>query len=99
MNPATESCDCAVIGGGPGGLTAAIYLARFNRNVLVFDAGKPRACWSPWNRNYPGFPEGISGAELVARFKQQAEEFKVRILPEWVTCLTRPGPNFCLQTD
>ena len=99
MTPPTESCDCAVIGGGPGGLTAAIYLARFNRNVLVFDAGKPRACWSPWNRNYPGFPEGISGAELVARFKQQAEEFRVRILPEWVTCLTHPGPNFCLQTD
>jgi thioredoxin reductase (NADPH) len=93
----TESCECAVVGAGPGGLAAAIYLARFHRQVLVFDAGKPRACWSPWNRNYPGFPEGISGAEMVQRFRAQAGGFQVDFIEAPVTQLIRAGAGFCLQ--
>jgi thioredoxin reductase (NADPH) len=95
--PATQSCECAIIGAGPGGLTAAIYLARFHRQVLVFDGGMPRACWSPSNRNYPGFPEGISGEDLVVRFRQQVEAFQVDILQERVTKITRAGAGFCIE--
>jgi thioredoxin reductase (NADPH) len=94
--PITQCCDCAVIGGGPGGLAAAIYLARFNRQVIVFDAGQPRARLSPWNRNYPGFPDGISGADLVKRFRAQAEEFKVRCILARVTSLTPTAEGFCI---
>jgi thioredoxin reductase (NADPH) len=65
--------DCLVIGGGPGGLTAAIYLARFRRRLLVVDAGESRAKWIPRSHNHASFPDGIPGPELVARMRAQAE--------------------------
>lgn len=70
--------DCVVIGGGPAGLTAAIYLARFHLKVLVVDAGQSRAAWIPRSHNCPGFPDGISGTELLARMRTQAEGFGVK---------------------
>jgi len=97
--PVTQCCDCAVIGGGPGGLTAALYLARFNRTVLVFDGGPSRAQWSPWNHNYPGFPEGISGGELLERFRTQADAFNVEFVSERVTCLELANAGFCVRTE
>ena len=54
-----EPLDCLIVGGGPAGLTAAIYLARFHMDILVVDAGKSRAAWIPCTRNHAGFPEGI----------------------------------------
>ncbi|NYM87405.1 NAD(P)-binding protein, partial [Salmonella enterica subsp. enterica serovar Typhimurium] len=51
--------DCLVIGGGPAGLTAAIYLARFRRRFQVVDAGASRAALIPTSHNHAGFPEGI----------------------------------------
>ena len=53
--------DCLVIGGGPAGLTAAIYLARFHLSVLVVDGGESRASWIPVSHNHAGFPDGIGG--------------------------------------
>ena len=53
--------DCLIVGGGPAGLTAAIYLARFHLDILVVDGGKSRAAWIPCTRNHAGFPDGISG--------------------------------------
>ena len=50
--------DCLIVGGGPAGLTAAIYLARFHLKVRVVDAGRSRARWIPCTRNVPGFPDG-----------------------------------------
>jgi len=97
--PITECCDCAVIGGGPGGLTAAIYLARFDRKVVVFDTGQPRARYSPRNRNYPGFPEGLTGPEILERFQQQAERFKVRFIREAATGVGQVEDMFCVQVD
>ena len=52
--------DCLIIGGGPAGLTAAIYLARYRRNVVVVDAGDSRAALIPESHNYPGI-QGIAG--------------------------------------
>ncbi|MEX2575116.1 MAG: NAD(P)/FAD-dependent oxidoreductase [Halofilum sp. (in: g-proteobacteria)] len=67
--------DCLVVGGGPAGLTAALYLARFRRRVVVVDAGHSRAAMIPETHNYPGFPDGIPGADLLARLRTQATKY------------------------
>jgi thioredoxin reductase (NADPH) len=59
--------DCLVVGGGPAGLTAAIYLGRFGRRFLVVDAGDPRAAWIPVSHNIPFFAGGIPGPDILAR--------------------------------
>jgi thioredoxin reductase (NADPH) len=84
-----EPLDCLVIGGGPAGLTAAIYLARFHLNILVVDAGKSRASWIPCTRNHAGFPEGISGKELLERMREQACKYGAKVQTEFVTKLER----------
>lgn len=73
--------DCLVIGGGPAGLTAAIYLARFRRQFLVLDAGASRAATIPLSHNHAGFPDGITGPDLLARMRAQAERYGATILP------------------
>lgn len=65
--------DCLIIGGGPAGLTAAIYVARFHLSVCVVDAGGSRAAQIPCTRNHAGFPEGVSGEALLARMGEQAQ--------------------------
>ena len=67
--------DCAIIGGGPAGLTAAIYLSRFHRSVVVIDGGDSRASWIPRSHNHPGYPEGIHGNDLLARMRKQLDNF------------------------
>jgi len=73
-SPAPD-CDALVIGAGPAGLTAALYLARYRRRVRVLHDGRSRALGAPMAWNVPGFPEGISGAELVARLAEQGERY------------------------
>jgi thioredoxin reductase (NADPH) len=67
--------DCVIVGGGPAGLITAIYLARFRRDVRVIDAGGSRAALIPTSHNYPGFPDGISGRELLVRLREQARRY------------------------
>ena len=67
--------ECLVIGAGPGGLTAAIYLARYLRQVVVVDDGRSRALWIACSHNCPGYPEGIPGPELLARLRRQAARY------------------------
>ena len=81
--------DCLIIGGGPAGLTAAIYLARFHLKIMVVDGGKSRASLIPCSRNVPGFAEGIGGAELLRRMKDQACKYGAKIEAEFVTRLER----------
>ncbi|MCL6682717.1 NAD(P)/FAD-dependent oxidoreductase [Sphingomonas alba] len=89
--------DCLVIGGGPAGLTAAIYLARFHMDILVVDEGKSRASWIPCTRNVSGFPEGIKGTDLLGRMRDQAQKYGAKILTERVTKLERDEGN-CVFT-
>jgi thioredoxin reductase (NADPH) len=72
--------DCLVIGAGPAGLTAAIYLARFHLNVIVIDEGNSRALQIACTHNHAGFPEGISGAELLSRMRSQATKYGAQII-------------------
>jgi thioredoxin reductase (NADPH) len=71
--------DCLIVGGGPAGLTAAIYLARFRRNVTVVDSGQSRAALIPESHNFPGFAEGISGPDLLASLREQARRYGARL--------------------
>src|SRR4051812_42210778 len=71
--------DCAVIGAGPAGLTAAIYLKRFLRSVCVFGSGRSRAEWISKTKNLIGYDKGISGPELLSRLKNQTQELNVPI--------------------
>ena len=73
--------DVIIIGGGPGGLTAGIYGARDMFNTLLLEKGicGGLAAVTDLIENYPGFPEGIRGMDLMDRFKEQAEKFGVKI--------------------
>lgn len=84
--------DCLIVGGGPAGLTAAIYLARFRRTVLVIDGRKSRAALIPESHNYPGF-RGIGGPELLSRLREQASTYGVAMEEGQVTELQRHSPG------
>ena len=86
--------DCLVIGAGPGGLTAAVYLARYRRDFLVVDAGASRAGWIPVSHNLPAFPDGIPGPELLARMRAAAERHGARVEAGEVRRLERAGDGF-----
>jgi thioredoxin reductase (NADPH) len=81
--------DCLIIGGGPAGLTAAIYLARFRRRFLLVDGAASRASWIPVSHNHPGFPDGIVGTELLARMRRQAQRYGAELLLGQVEQLER----------
>jgi len=81
--------DCLIVGGGPAGLTAAIYLARFHLDTLVVDGAKSRASWIPCTRNVSGFPDGIQGTDLLQRMRDQACKYGARIETEFITKLER----------
>jgi len=90
--------DVAIIGGGPAGLTASLYLARFLRSIAVFDAGDSRAALIPLSKNFPGFPEGISGEDLLRRLRRQATDFGVKIVAAPVEALDVRQGTFTLWT-
>ncbi len=71
----TTSAEIIIVGGGLAGLSAAVYLGRARRETLLIDEGKSMARWEPDVQNYLGFPEGISGRELLARARRQARHY------------------------
>ena len=86
--------DCLVIGGGPAGLTAAIYLVRYHLSLKVVDAGKSRASWIPCTHNHAGYPGGINGKELLARMREQAQMYGASIETGRVTRLDKIEGGF-----
>lgn len=83
--------DALVIGGGPGGMTAALYLARLNRRVAVLDSDRSRALLIPRSRNHPAFPKGISGVDLSARLRKQLGGLDVHVRRDPVLRVERHG--------
>ena len=86
--------DTLVVGGGPGGLTAAIYLRRFTRNIVVVDKGNSRLCLIPVSHNYPGFPEGVPGSQLLSNLTCQLEKYGGSVLRGEITGLRLEDGTF-----
>jgi len=82
-----------IIGGGPAGLTAALYLARFRRRIRVLDAGNSRAAEIPVSHNHPGFA-GISGDDLLRSLREQVLRYGAEIVPGKVLALAQTSRGF-----
>jgi thioredoxin reductase (NADPH) len=94
-----ECLDCLVIGAGPAGLTAAIYLARFRLSVRIVDAGNSRAALIPRTHNLAGFPGGISGTDFLARMREQAAEYGVEVQDALIEKVERTPDGFMAYSD
>jgi thioredoxin reductase (NADPH) len=86
--------DCLVIGGGPAGLMAAVYLGRYKRTAVVVDEGKSRLALIPKTRNVLGFPDGIGGDELLERMRAHAAKFGAKLEIGRVDRLEKDGDAF-----
>ncbi len=86
--------DCIIIGAGPAGLTAAIYLARYYLDIRLFDNGSSRAALIPRTHNHAGYPEGVRGPELLSLMLRQAERFGAVREEAEVTRIEPDGENF-----
>ena len=89
----TDMYDLVIIGGGPAGMTAGLYAARARLKARLLEKLSPggQILTTDWVDNYPGFPEGLSGFELVDRMRRQAERFELEITSQEVTALERDG--------
>ena len=89
--------ETIIIGGGPAGLTAAVYLARFHRQVLVIDEHSSRARWIPKSHNILGFPNGIGGETLLSQLRTHAEQYGATIHQGRVDNITPDENGFAVQ--
>ena len=91
--------DCVIVGGGPAGLSAAVYMGRFLRRTLVLDDGRGRWSYGQTNENYLGFPRGIGARRLKQLGQAQAERFGVTFENGTVLRVTRgDAADFKLET-
>lgn len=93
--------DMVIVGGGPGGYTAALYGARAGLSVVVLEKMFPggQMTWATMIDNYPGFPQGIDGAELGQRMRQGAERFGARTVTAEVVALELSVDPKVVRTD
>jgi len=90
----TAPLDCLIVGGGPAGLTAALYLARFNRRFALVDSGASRAAWIPSSHNFPVFSSGVAGPDMLARQREHVARYGVTPIAGTVTALEKTGGRF-----
>lgn len=90
----TVDHDLVIIGGGPAGLTAGLYAARARMNVVLIEKVVPggQIMVTDWVENYPGFPEGITGAELAQRMAEHAQRFDLPVDYNEVLALDLSAP-------
>jgi thioredoxin reductase (NADPH) len=89
--------DVVIVGGGAAGITAALYLARFRRSVVLLDANRSRLATIPWSHNYPGFAEGVSGASLYENLKSQLRAYPVQWYTAEVDSVETTGDGFAVR--
>jgi thioredoxin reductase (NADPH) len=87
LSPSPKVYDTLIIGAGPGGLAAGIYLRRFTRNVALVDKGHSRLRLIPVSHNYPGFPLGVPGPQLLENLERQLEHYGGHVMRGEITSL------------
>ncbi|HYK85792.1 MAG TPA: thioredoxin-disulfide reductase [Ktedonobacteraceae bacterium] len=97
----TKQYDVIIIGSGPAGYTAAIYAARANLSVLMFEGYQVggQLMLTSDVENYPGYPKGMLGPEMMEQFEEQARRFGTEMIPEDVTAIDFSKRPFKLTTD
>ena len=95
-----ELFDVAIIGSGPAGLTAAIYASRGSLKTILFAGNKwgGQLMLTTTVENYPGFPDGIEGPELMAKMKSQAEKFGSKVVLEEATGVKKENNIFLINS-
>ncbi len=101
---ATGQHQVVIIGSGPAGWTAALYTARANLKPIVFEGAAPnlpggQLMWTSEVENFPGFPHGIKGPEMMAKFKEQAERFGTVSRQENIASVDMSKRPFVLVTE
>lgn len=97
----TITTKVLIIGSGPAGYTAAIYASRANLEPVVFEGMQPGGQLTTTTdiENFPGYPEGINGQEMMDQLRQQAERFGTKIYPNAITEVNFAGRPFLCKAD
>lgn len=96
-----ERIKCLIIGSGPAGYTAAIYAARANMKPVMYEGMQPGGQLTTTNEveNFPGYPDGVTGPEMMVQLKAQAERFETDVRSGWVTKVDFTGPIHKVWVD